>query len=239
MLNQRQRKGTIPGCLWLAGTFCLLLGACNGPPMRSSQSPPAAVLSLAEGQTLAAIGVKPPSKTDSAAEEGAWRDRRVAFGFNSLLTEAFYDTGKFRLVEEKDLRQRQLIQDLVELFWSGSPPELADPEMENIATRLESNLLAYGTLSYTWLSGQRRQIGPFGSYQQKLRINIEVCLYEVPTRQTLCRQGEGMAEQEGMGVGYEFRNDRLEFEKSATGRATKQAVTNAVQALVASIRFSR
>jgi hypothetical protein len=36
---------------------------------------------------------------------------------------------------------------------------------------------------------------------------------------------------------YEFRNDRLEFENSAAGRATKQAVTSAVQAIMASLRF--
>jgi hypothetical protein len=67
---------------------------------------------------------------------------------------------------------------------------------------------------------------------------MEVCLYEVSTKQTLCRQGAGMAQQEGVGVVYEFRNNRPDFEKTAAGLATKQAVTAAVHALMAGIRFS-
>jgi hypothetical protein len=57
----------------------------------------------------------------------------VAFGLNNLLAEAFYDTGKFRPVEEKNLRQRQVIKELVELFWSGSRPELSRADLEGIA----------------------------------------------------------------------------------------------------------
>jgi len=81
------------------------------------------------------------------------------------------------------------------------------------------------------------QIGPFGRYQQKLRVRVEVCLFDISTRQTLCQSGEGSGQQEGVGFIYEFRNDRLEFEKTAAGRATKQAVSAAVQALIASVRF--
>ena len=77
-----------------------------------------------------------------------------------------------------------------------------------------------------------------GSYQQRLRVSVEACLYEVSTHKALCRAAEGTAQQEGVGVVYEFRNDRLEFEKSAAGRATKQAVTSAVQAIMASLRFT-
>jgi len=47
-----------------------------------------------------------------------------------------------------------------------------------------------------------------------------------------------MAQQKGVGMIYAFRNDRPDFEKTAAGLATKQAVTSAVQALMASIRFS-
>jgi hypothetical protein len=76
-----------------------------------------------------------------------------------------------------------------------------------------------------------------GRYQQQLRINVEVCLFEVSSQTALCRAGEGAAQQEGVGAVYEFRNDRPAFEKNAAGRATKQAVTSAVEALMASLRF--
>jgi hypothetical protein len=206
--------------------------------VRGEPQPVTPALSLSTGKILAAIGVKPPGKPGSDAEAAAWQDRRVAFGLTNLLAESFYETGEFRLVEERDMRQRQVIEELVALFWSASRPEPSDPELADFGKRLEADLLAYGRVGSTRLSGQRTVLGPLGIYQQKLRIDIEVCLYEVLTQQTLCREGEGMAQQAGVGVIYEFRNDRPDFEKTAAGLATKQAVTSAVQALMASIRFT-
>jgi hypothetical protein len=215
-----------------------LLGACSGPTVRHTSALPPNALSWSAGRTLAAIGAKPQEPNGARGEDGAWRDRRVAFGLNNLLAESLYDTGKFRLVEEKDLHQRQLIEELVDLFWYASRPGPSDPELASIGARLEAELLAYGTIGYTRSSAQRIQIGPLGKYQQKLRVTAEVCLFDVSTQATRCHEGEGTAQQEGMGVLYEFRNDRPEFEKTAAGRATKEAVAAAVQALVASIRFS-
>jgi hypothetical protein len=182
--------------------------------------------------------VKPPRKNDSGANDAVWQDRRIAFGLTNLLAESFYDTGKFRLVEEKDLPQRQLIDELVDLFASASRREPSEPELASIGRRLEADLLAYGRVGSTRISGQRTVFGPLGTYQQRLHITIEACLYEVARQKALCQEGEGIAQQEGVGVIYEFRDNRPDFEKTAAGLATKQAVTSAVQALMASIRFS-
>src|SRR5262245_21270771 len=104
----------------LVSMLCLRLAACSSPSVRAGPSPATAVLSLPEGKTLAAIGVTPQRQNGSSAEETVWRDRRVAFGLKNLLAESFYGTGKFRMVEEKDLRQRQLIEELVDLFWNAA-----------------------------------------------------------------------------------------------------------------------
>jgi hypothetical protein len=237
MLNRWQRSVTMLKYWLLVSIFCPVLTGCHVASVRGAPSPVASVLSLSAGKTLATLGVKPQRENGSGAEDAAWRDRRVAFGLTNLLAESFYDTGKFRLVEEKDLHQRQRIEELVDLFWSASRPEPSDPDLTAIGRRLEADLLAYGTIGHTRSSNRRIQAGPFGSYQQRLRVTLEVCLYEVSTQKWLCREGEGAAEQEGVGVVYEFRNDRPDFEKTAAGLATKQAVTSAVQALVASIRF--
>jgi len=222
----------------LASTLYPLLVACGGPSVRGDPPPGIPALSLSAGKVLAAIGVKPPGKNGSGADDAVWQDRRVAMGLTNLLAESLYETGAFRLVEEKDMRQRQVIKELVDLFWSASHPESSQPELAGIGRRLEADLLAYGRIGYSRSSGQQIQVGPVGRYQQRLRINIEVCLYEMSTQQTLCRLGEGLAQQKGVGMIYAFRNDRPDFEKTAAGLATKQAVTSAVQALMASIRFS-
>jgi hypothetical protein len=192
---------------------------------------------MAVGKTLAAIGVKPQGKNGTRTDDVAWQDRRVAFGLTALLAESFYDTGKFRLLEEKDLPQRRLIEEVVDLFSLAARPEPSEPDLVGLGARLEADLLAYGKVGYSQASGQRLQVGPIGRSQQELRVSLEVCLFEVASQRTLCREGGGSAQQTGMGVVYEFRNDRLDFEKNAVGCATKQAVTSAVQALMASIQF--
>ena len=224
-------------CLILTAAVCPLLAACSGPTGRGAPSSPTWELALPAPTTLAVIGVRPGEPHDASREDAAWRERRVAFGLNNLLAEAFYDTGKFRLVEGVNLPQRRALEESVELFWSGSRPELSHADLDGIATQVEANLLTYGTIGYSRSSGRRLQLGPLGSSQQRLRVGIEVCLYEASTRKTLCREAEGTAQQEGTGVVYEFRNNRLAFEKSAAGRATKQAVTSAVHAIMASLRF--
>ena len=148
-----------------------------------------------------AIGVKPPGGNSSGADDTAWQDRRVAFGLTNLLAESFYETGEFRLVEEKDLRQRQVIEESIDLFWSAFHPASSQPELVGIGRRLEADLLAYGRVDYTKISSQRIQVGPVGRYQQTLRINIEVCLYEISTQQTLCRPGAGRPGSDGVLTG--------------------------------------
>jgi hypothetical protein len=226
------------GVALVSGTIGLLLAACSGPAVGTPTASPSTALSLTSGRTLAAIGVKPQGTKGAAAAGDLGADRRVAFGITNLLAESFYETGKFRLVEATDLRQRQLIVELVELFWSASRPPPSASELGSIGSRLEAELLAYAVVTVPRTSGQRIQLGPLGSYQQRLRVDVEVCLYAVATQQTLCRQGAGTAQQDGVGVIYEFRNDRPDFERNALGRATKQAVGEAVQAVVAGIRFT-
>jgi hypothetical protein len=237
MLNWWQR--TVPRLLnvLLVSTFCPLLAACGGPSVRGDHPPGTPTLSVSAGKVLAAIGMQQQRNNGPGAEDATLQDRRVAFGLTNLLAESFYDTGKFRLAEEKELYQRQLIAELVDLFSNTSHASPSNTELGGIGARLDADLLTYGKVGYTKSSGQRIQLGPVGRYQQKLRVNIEVCLFEVSSQTTLCREGEGSAQQEGVGAVYEFRNNRPEFEKSAAGRATKQAVTSAVQALMASLRF--
>jgi hypothetical protein len=237
MQSQWQKKVTMLISVLLASILCPLLVAC-GPALLGTPPAGTPAFSLSAGKVLAAIGMRLQGGNGTGPEDAAWQDRRLAFGFTNLLAESFYDTGKFRLVEDRDSRQRQLIAELVDLFASTSRPSPSQTELGAIATRLEADLLTYGKVIYAKSSGQRIQIGPVGRYQQKLRVNVEVCLFEVSSQKTLCQEGEGSAQQEGVGVVYEFRNDRIDFAKSAAGRATTQAVTSAVQALMASMRFN-
>jgi hypothetical protein len=237
MLTWRQGRIVDGLNLLLACTFGSLLVMCGN--LSAQQTPQRAdqTLSLPAGRVLAAIGIKAHEGVGDGTQGTIFQDHRVALGLTLLLAESFYDTGKFRLVEDKQLGQYQLIEELLDLFSRTPLFPASGAELSNLGSRLEADLLTYGRVGYSKISGQRMQIGPFGRHQQKLRVQAEVCLFDISSRQTLCQTGKGSAQQEGVGFVYMFRNDRLEFEKSAAGHATKQAVTAAVQALMASLQF--
>jgi hypothetical protein len=198
---------------------------------------PTPTLSLRSGETLAVIGVTQEEGQLGDTERQNLTDRRIGFGLTHLLAEALFDTGKFRLREEKDVRQREILENLVSTYWLEPGARYSEQVLHSVAMQLGVELLAYGSVAHR-LSKQSVSIGPFSHHKQKLQTRVNVCLYAASTGAILCREGQGEAQQEGVGVIYEFRADRLDFETNAAGKATKQAVTLAVQELVTSIRFS-
>jgi hypothetical protein len=203
------------------------------PQGASSELP----LSLTPGQRLAVIGIRPNEAQGTAAADQTLKNARVGFGLTSLLAESLFDSGKFRLVEEKDLQQRDLLADMVQTYWLRRRPPYTLPELRRVAHDLDTELLAYGSILYTRQTGQRLAVGPISHRTDTLHLAVDVCLYAAATRRRLCRDGTGQAQQQGTGVVYEFHGDRLDFVNNATGRATRQAITRAVHDLVASIRF--
>jgi hypothetical protein len=221
----------------LMAMLCVSLGACTGSTAHRSTPSPTPPLSLRTSEILAVIGVQQGKNQLSSADSQGLQDRRIGFGLSKLLAESLYDTGKFRLVEEKDLHKRELIEDLVHIHWIVHRANYSERELRRVATQLRAELLAFGTISYRSFR-ESISAGPISRVVQKLRIQANVCLYEVFTDAILCREGQGEAEQERRGVIYEPSDDRLDFEKNAAGIATKLAVARAVQDLVAGIQFS-
>jgi hypothetical protein len=227
------------GVVGLIGLYSVLLTGCGGATRQGdpSASPPAP-LSLHAGQRLAAVGFRPQGSVVAQADGAAWQDRRLAFGLNQLLAESFYATGQFRLVEARDIQRRELIEHVVQSYWTEPQRPVTPQDLAPLGARLEADLLAYGVIAEAGISGRRFFLGPISSHQQTLQVRVEVCLFEVATRSTFCREGQGIAQQEGAGVIYEFRHDRVDFERNAAGRATKQAVASAVREIIAAARFT-
>ena len=219
--------------LWLA--LITLPGAQTPGNTSASET----TLALHTGKMLAVIGV-------SQEEEGQLRgsdrksleNRRIGFGLTTLLAEVLYDTGKFSLLEEKEMHKRELLDNLVQAYWLESGARYSAHQLQSIASQLGVELLAYGSVSHTRRTKRSQSFGPFSHHEQKLQVKVNVCLYEALAGNILCREGQGEAQQEGTGVFYEFQGDRLDFDKNAAGKATKQAVMVAVKDLVAKIRFA-
>lgn len=228
----------IQDCVWCCALLCLILAACRSPETRSSGAPPPAALMLRPREALAVIGVKQDESQHMKDSTETVQDRRIGFGINTLLAESLFETGQFRLVEEKDVRQRELLDDLVRTYWVEPRSAYAAHELSRVATQLGVAVLAYGSIAYSGARSQRIALGPLSRTEQKVLVHVTACLYEAATRILLCREGQGEARQEGVGVVYEFRDDGPNFENNAVGRATKQAVGLAVRHLVASVRFA-
>lgn len=193
---------------------------------------------LHPSETLAVVGItQGESRRLRRQEQKHMANSRIGFGLNHLLAQTFFDTGKFVLFEEKDVQQREWLDGLARNYWVKSGATYLTEALRAVGLRLGVPLLAFATVSHAKTSKGSISIGPFSRHRQKLVIKVDACLYEVSTSQTLCHTGQGETKQEATGVLYEFNGDRLDFENSAAGRAAKQAVTQAVQNLIASIRF--
>lgn len=211
--------------------------ACTEPVRRGDPLPSDRPLTLKSGSILMVIGMRPAESQLSTSDRDGLRDRRIGFGLNKFLAESLYDTGQFRMVEEKALQQRELIEQLLSAYWMEPRAEYTQPELRQLGKQLSAALLAYANIAYR-PSRERMDAGPISRAVQKLRVQVTICLYDVVSDAILCREGEGEARQERAGIIYEPREDRLDFEKNAAGIATRLAVVRAVQQLAAGVTFT-
>ncbi len=194
-------------------------------------------LSLRSGETVTVIGIYQGKHQLRKKARKRLQDRRIGFGLTTLLAEVLFDTGNFRLQEEKDIQQRELLEDFVSRYWIEPGQKYTEQDLHHVAAQLSAKLLAYGRVTHARASGRRISLGPLSRNKQKLRIQVQVCLYDAATRTRFCRDGKGEAQQEASGVIYTFHGDHIAFTKNATGKATKQAMVFAVQKLMASIHL--
>ena len=194
--------------------------------------------SLKSGDTLAVVGVTRSTDRLKGMTRKQLEDRRLGFGLSTLIAETLFDSGKFRLFETRTIQERQLLDDMVTTYWVESPPDYAERDLYRVAQKLRLSLLAYGRIAHATERKRGLSFGPFSSHKQTLRVRVNVCLYDASQRTTLCHEGQGKAAQTGTGFLYEYDGDRLDFARSAAGKATAEAVTLAVHELVKAIHFA-
>ena len=222
----------------LTAVLCGLSIYGSGLVMAQSEGHIAPALTLQTGAFVSVVGVVQGKQKLRKSTRKHLQDHRIGFGLSTLLAEVLFDTGRFRLVEAKAIEERQLLEELVSTYWIKPPAaQYAERDLQRVATQLDVKLLAHGRVAHRRVSQRRVSFGPLSRHQQKLRIQVRVCLYDATTRANLCRAGEGEAQQLAQGVIYDFHGDRVAFTQNATGQATKQAMVAAVEKLVADIHF--
>lgn len=222
--------------LGLTLILCLPIGAGARPAIAATHP---SYLSLRAHPRLAVIGVGLGNVKLSRRDKKLIRDSRVGFGMNQLLADVLYQTNKFQLIEEKNIQKRELLDDLVKTYWLQGGSPYPEPALQHIAAQLNTSVLAYGQVDKMRFSRSNLSLGLLSRHTQTLRVTIDICLYDVTSRQHLCRKGKGKADQKGKGIIFTFRDDnRFEFTQNAAGIATKQAVDQAVTNLLEQIHFA-
>jgi len=179
-----------------------------------------------ENNTLYVIGFT------NEVEDTSWRDARIGMGVRALLSQELSNTGKFRLLEEKD-EIRQKIRDFSDSLWTmgadGDPEAMARSEAENYDARY----IAYGRIYYYGVAQSGFSGGGFHSKTVTTIIKLEVVLMDLKAGKTFSGKGKGKAKVRANSFLFEFtpRGD-LAFDRTTVGVATEKAIGKAVQKMM-------
>ncbi len=193
-----------------------LLTACASRPGHT----PLESYHPAEGARLAVIGV------GNRVEDREFSDLRVGFGIRSMLSEALYDTGKFQMLEEKRaIRDRlDLSQETIWKEGVRTTPE----DLQRFAEALDADAVACATVTSYRVPTSGVSAGFFSRSKAMARLEIQVCIYQRATGHLFCRTGKGSADFVVDGLFVSYRDDGRLSTKSLIGKASKEAIENAI-----------
>jgi hypothetical protein len=161
----------------------------------------------------------------------AWRDARLAFGLQVLLSQMMYDSGKFVLLDEKDeLKEKR--RKLTELLWllerNADEMELTEAEFgKGGATHTLTGRIFYFGKPKTSVS-----FGGARMNRQGYVVRLELTLKNLSTGKKITAEGEGEAATTATAVLFQFKENSVEFEKTVVGNAVRDALQKAVTELL-------
>lgn len=169
------------------------------------------------------VAVLPLGLTEKTAERyPQLADRNVGFGIHDMLVDRLYDTGRFRLVEEK----QEVIDDLLNRQWIAASGGVSKESAVSYGKLLGARYVLYGEV-YDFSSQ------PVSKKVVETRIALQVRLVDVETSEYVPASGSGAETRKGKVF---VRADRVEFARSTVGLATGAALEEAVGKLMQ--RFS-
>ena len=159
-----------------------------------------------------------------------WQDLRIGFGLKSMLTESLYDTGYFLLQEEKpEIRSRLGLT--TENLWNRETNYSLE-ELSEITGALNADVVAFATVTSFHTPTSDVKIGFFSSTKAMAEIEVKICLFDNNMKKCFCSVGKGREEYVTKGLLVEFQDDGRLSTKSLIGKASKQAMNNALNQLI-------
>lgn len=168
------------------------------------------------------VAVLPLGLTATTAERyPQLAKRNVGFGVHNMLVERLYDSGRFRMVEDKP----EVIEDLVNRQWLAASGGVTRESAVRHGQLLGARFVVYG------------EVFDFSSQKIKkklseTRVGLQIRLVDVETSEYVPASGTGAVARKGRLAPA----DQVEFARSTIGQATQAALEQAVPALLR--RFS-
>jgi hypothetical protein len=160
-----------------------------------------------------------------------WRDARLGFGLQVLLSQLFYDSGKFLLLEEKDeLKEKR--RKLTELMWLTENPSQDLEASEAQFGKGGATHIVYGRIFYFGKPKTNLSFGGARMNRQNYVVRLELTLKNLVTGKKISAEGEGEAATTATSILFQFRENGVEFEKTTVGNAVRDALQKAFDELL-------
>ena len=166
-------------------------------------------------------------------EDERWKDNRVGFGIRQLIAEELFGAGSYQMVEEK-AAIRDKIREFAEFMWAMGADEDFEQRLVGFKRTVVADVVAWGTVESFSVPQQSVSIGPFHRVSEKTKVTVCVFLKDMRTGEAQSALGTGASRRSAKSVLFEFRKERkgeINFDKTAVGYATAEAVKNAVKSL--------
>ncbi len=166
-------------------------------------------------------------------ENENWKDAKIGFGLQAIVSEAFSETGKFINLEEKSEIKEQ-IKKITQQIWENKTSVNFQEEGKKISPEIE--FFAYGRVFYYGTPQTKASFGVFHSETTETIIKVEIVLQNRKTQKKVKAKGTGVAKTTANSVVFTVREDVVVFDETTVGKATQEAVSKAVKKIMKKYR---
>lgn len=178
--------------------------------------------------SLAVLGVACPVK------DKEWRDGLVGFGIGNLVAQAFYNSGKVRLIEEKPQVLATLRPEL-----PAQAEQALNAKSDNlaaIARAMNVDMIAFGNVSAEFSRASGGFVGPFSTQSRETTVKVRLRLFDARTGKNTTAEGKGKVGRSSSAWLADFGRNGLPFDPSTVAPASWQAAQAAVSKLLPNAR---
>ena len=185
--------------------------------------PPAAGAANLPTGKLVVIGVQ------NEVNRPEWDDQLIGYGLAQLLLQQLYDTGLYTPIEDNPEILNEITK-LISTQWSGEAKAYSPTDADALAKKFGSDVTAYAKIKKVTTGRSRASLGPFSSAETEVLIEVEVVVKKIG-EPMISASGEGRSSTKSKSLMFTVRNNKLQLDETAVGKAADKAIKKAVEGL--------